>query len=370
MQPEAAERLWAQMAEFAKYGFGRAHAFAYAMVSYWCAWLKVHYPVEFLTAALSTVDKDRAFDFVAEARRLGVTVLPPDINESGVGFRPGTLTIRYGLDAIKGVGAKAVADLTAGQPYASFEDFVERKGRNANSGVVLTLARVGTFDSLVPNRRALVQRLEADKSGESAQCIFKTSEPPLLYIGRNVDARGNGLPCNFDWDSEEPPVNPRNGKKLKLKSVPKRCTKACRQYKAPEQVDPATVPPYTDEEIRQIEAEMLGGHLSSTPFDALPEDLREELYDQAEAALTGPEGIYTVCGVLTKRRPHRDRNQRDMGFLMITTEAAELDVVVFADHWELYQASFSVGALVLAEVRKTHRQDRDGFSLVTFINVK
>jgi DNA polymerase-3 subunit alpha len=375
MTREAVDRLWAQMAEFAKYGFGRAHAFAYAVVSYWTAWLKVHYPVEFLTAALSTVDKDRAFDFVAEARRLGVTVLPPDINESGVGFRPGVLTIRYGLDAIKGVGSKAVADLTVGQPYNSFADFIERKGKNANSGVVLTLARVGAFDSLEPNRRALVERLEATKSGESAKCVFKTEDKVLLsaFIGvgpRTDEAMANGLPCQFAWDREEPPINPKNGKKLKLKPVPKRCTKACRNYTAPEPIDPATVPNYSDEEIRQIEAEMLGGHLSSTPFDALPDDLREELYEQAQAALSGPEGLYNVCGVLTKVRKHTDRNGRDMGFLMITTEAAELDVVVFGDHWELYQSSLALGSLVLAEIRKTYRQDRDGFSLVNFINVQ
>jgi DNA polymerase-3 subunit alpha len=360
MNREAAERLWAQMAEFAKYGFNRAHAYAYAMVTYWCAWFKVHYPVEFLTSALSTVHKDRVFEFVAEARRMGVAVLPPDINASGVGFRPGVLEIRYGLDAIKGVGEKALADLIVGQPYASFEDFIERKGKAANAGVVLTLARVGAFDSLEPNRKALVERLEAKKDGSDAECVHMDL---TLSIGERE------LPCGFDWELEPAPINKRTGKKLKPKPLPKKCFKGCRQYTALPPVDPATVEPYTDEEIRSIEVEMLGGHLSSTPFDAIPSDLREEYIETAEAAQTGPEAIYLLCGVLTKKRPHTDRSGNPMGFITIATETVEFDMVVFGDHWRLYSASFRVGSLVLAEVRKSTYKGKEGFSLLTFINV-
>lgn len=374
MSREAAEHLWEQMAEFAKYGFNRAHAYGYAMVSYWTAWLKVHYPVEYLTAILSTVDKDRVFDFVAEARRIGLKVLPPDINLSGVGFRPGVLEIRYGLDAIKGVGEKALIDLTCGQPYTDFADFIERKGKNANSGVVRTLARVGAFDSMEPNRRALVMRLDAEADGSAKTCVHKVDLeiyrlPPPRGLQGEI-AREYRLPCSFDWDSEEPPVNPKTGKLRKLKAPPKKCTIRCRHYTPPPPVDPGVVEPYTDEEIRSIEAEMLGGHLSSTPFDVIPADLREELIETAEAAQGGPEGIYRICGVLTKRRPHRDRNGNDMGFLTITTEAAEFDVVAFSEHWSMYEASITVGALVLAEVRKSSYQGKEGFNLLTFINVR
>jgi DNA polymerase III subunit alpha len=374
METAAAEHLWAQMAEFAKYGFNRAHATAYALVSYWTAWLKVHYPVEYLTALLTTVKKERAFEFVGEARRLGVTVLPPDINESGTGFRAvSNLEIRYGLESIKGVGEAAVADLLVGQPYTSFEDYLERKGRNANAGVTRTLAKIGAFDSLMSNRRALVERLEAEHDGSAVRCTMKLDEPLVLQIDmgpRRMDAVTNALPCSYDWDSEEPSIG-KSGKKLKLKPVPKKCTRACRHYTLPTAADPDTIEPYTEEEIRNIEAEMLGGHLSSTPFDAIPADLREQFRDEAESMINGPEGLYTLAGIVTRSKPHKDRTGRKMGFLLLTTEASDIDVVVFADHWDKYSASFTVGSLAVFEVSKRFNPKRgeDGYTLASFIKI-
>jgi DNA polymerase-3 subunit alpha len=97
MPREQAERLWAQMAEFSKYGFNKSHAYAYAFLAFWTAFLKVNYPREFLVAAMSTVDKDRVPEFVKEARRLDVEVLPPDINTSGPGFTADPKAVRRPL---------------------------------------------------------------------------------------------------------------------------------------------------------------------------------------------------------------------------------------------------------------------------------
>jgi DNA polymerase-3 subunit alpha len=101
--PAGREDLWEQMAEFAKYSFGRAHAYGYAVLAYWTAWLKVHYPVEFFTSVLSTVKAERIPEFVSEARRMGFSILPPDINESGENLHRQGLNVRYGLEAIKGI---------------------------------------------------------------------------------------------------------------------------------------------------------------------------------------------------------------------------------------------------------------------------
>jgi DNA polymerase-3 subunit alpha len=351
MSRQDAEFLWDQMAEFAKYGFGKAHAVAYAMITYWTAWWKVHYPVAFLTAVLSTADKERVPDFVQEARRLSVAILPPDINASGRGFRPHDNTIRYGLDAIKGVGDKAVEAITEGQPYTSFEDYLERKGAKANSGVTMLLAKVGAFDSIFPNRRALVQRLEADKDGTSSTCTFK-----------NLSGTNDlGLPCTFDWATEPVPVNERTGKKLKPKAPPKRCTKACRQYTAPEPVALDLVSPYTDRDIREIEQEMLGVQLSSTVFDALEEEDRTLLRSQAELLERGIPGVYIVGGVITRMRPHRDRTGREMAFLNLSTETVEIDVVCFADTFAVDGFHMKPGNFVICEVRRDH----SGVSLKT-----
>jgi DNA polymerase-3 subunit alpha len=339
------------MAEYAKYGFGKAHAVAYAMITYWTAWWKVHYPVAFLTAVLSTADKERVPDFVQEARRLSVAVLPPDINASGKGFRPHDNTIRYGLDAIKGVGTKAVEAITEGQPYTSFEDCLERKGAKANSGVTMLLAKVGAFDTVYGNRRALVERLEAEKDGTSTTCRFKNP------AGTNE----HGLPCTFDWASEPVPVNIRTGKNLKVKPPPKKCTKACRQYLAPEPTDLGIIPPYTERDIREIEQEMLGVQLSSTVFDALEEADRTLLRSQAELLDRGIPGIYIVGGVISRVRPHRDRTGRDMAFIGLSTETVEIDMVCFADTYAKESFHVKPGNFVICEVRR----DQGGVSLKT-----
>lgn len=358
MPHEAAERLWAQMAEFSKYGFNKSHAYAYAFLAYWTAFLKVNYPREFLVAAMSTVDKDRVPEFVKEARRLDVDVLPPDINRSGAGFRPDpdTYAVRYGLDSVKGVGAAAVADLQAGQPYTTWDDFTERKGPKANAGVVALLARVGAFDTLVDNRRGLEAKLLAAKTGDDAQCVHKKIEmvPGATQI--------QNIWCTFDWSSEPAPINPRTNKVLKRKPLPKRCTKACRQYAAPPPLEIHTIEPYTPVDVRTIEHEMLGTYLSSTPFDDLSEQDRATLRAQAELLASGPNGTYYVAAIVAGARPHTARSGDQMGFLTLETEISTLRVAVYRDAWAVEQRRFTKGALCLAELKKTDR----GLSLVTY----
>lgn len=358
MPREQAERLWAQMAEFSKYGFNKSHAYAYAFLAFWTAFLKVNYPREFLVAAMSTVDKDRVPEFVKEARRLDVEVLPPDINHSGPGFTadPDQYAVRYGLGSVKGVGDVAVRALVEAQPYASWEDFETRRSPKANAGVTALLARVGAFDSLVANRRGLEAKLLAAKTGEDAQCVHKRVEtvPGALQI-QNVW-------CTFDWSSEPAPINPRTGKILKRKPLPKRCTKACRQYTAPPPLQIENVDPYTPIDIRAIEHEMLGTYLSSTPFDDLSEKDRAVCRAQAEQLATGPNGTYYVAAIVAGARPHTARSGDQMGFLNLETEVSTIRVAVYRDTWAIEQRRFTKGALCLAELKKTDR----GCSLVTY----
>lgn len=349
MVREAAEHLWEQMAEFAKYSFGKAHAYGYAVLAYWTAWLKVHYPIECFTALLSTVKQDRIPEFISEARRIGFQIAPPDINESGRGFTAMNLGVRYGLDSLKGVGEAALKTILPGQPYTSFEDFRERSG--ADAGITRTLARIGAFDSLGVNRRGLETLLEAEKTGDSTRCQFKID--PIQVP--NAIGMIHGLPCVFDWDNEPAPVNPRTGKTLKKKAPPKKCTKACRQYLAPEPLDPAKVEPYTEEDIRDIEMEVLGIHLSSTVFDRIPEEDRDLLIRQAEALDNGPEGSYFVAATLSKVREHTDRNGHKMAFLGVVTERSDLDVTVFSKAYEKYKPNLKVGKLVYLDIYKNSR---------------
>ncbi len=352
MPPADAARLWAQMAEFSKYSFNKSHAVAYAYLAYWTLWLRVHYPVEFLTAALSTVDTDRIPAFIKEARRLGIKVLPPDINASGSGFTPDGNSVRYGLDSVNGIGTSVALEIIAGQPYASWEDFQERKGPKTvvNAGVVALLARIGAFDSLVPNRRGLEASLLAKKTGEDARCAHwdaATSYPLGQLDGVQVPQH-----CGFDWLTEPPPVNSRTGKHLKPKKPPKRCTVACRQYTPRPSLRIDAVTPYTEQDIRDIEYSMLGIHLTTTPFDTLGADDRANLRAVAEHLPSAPNGSYLIGAIVSRVRAHPTK---DMGFLTLETETSEISCAVFSETWAEERPRLVPGQLCIAALRKTDR---------------
>lgn len=385
MEKDAADMLWAQMAEFAKYSFNRAHAFAYAVLGYWTAWLKFHYPVQFLTSALSTVKADRIPDFIGEARRMGYAVLPPDINLSKVGFTGTALAVRYGLDALKGIGVPTVEEIVAQQPFTSFEDFmtrcVEPKGSKVNRGHVATLARIGAFDSLGVNRRALEARLADDKSGANEVCRFKTDLaliPSPYRNTENPEKVGQTLPCTFDWANEpvqygRPTISKKTGlevpgKPLKTKPLPLKCSKACRQYAQVDAPVYEVVEPYTDEDIRQIEHEMLGIFLSTTPFDRLHADDRELCRDQADLLmdLNSGNGTFMIAGILTKVREHIPASGKVMCFTAFETEVGTFDVVVFSDNYEKYKVDLTKGTLAYAEVTRNSR----GINLYSYMPVK
>lgn len=335
MAEDRADWFWGQMATFAMYGFNKAHAWAYGIVAYWCAWLKVNYPLEYTTALLSTSDKDRQPDYVGEARRLGYKVLPPDINESGRGFRAtDTLTIRYGLNMVKGVGVSA-DDIIDAQPYESWDDFMERafdvKGNKVDAGTVGTLAAVGAFDSLVPNRFALESWLENRKTGLDTQCVHKDTR---------VSDAPNGLPCHFDWLNEPAPVSEKTGKTLKKKPIVKKCTKSCRNYSPPSALGPEEldVGSYTEVEIRQREREMLGSYLTSTPFDIISDEIMEE-FTPLDKINRMRDGKYKAACVTRSLREVRDRNGKQMAFVTLDFPdgQGQLDCAVFHDDWSEYR---------------------------------
>jgi DNA polymerase-3 subunit alpha len=334
-----AEALWAQMAEFAKYSFNRAHAYGYAIIAYWCAWLKYYYPVEFLSGVLSTVDKTRIPEFIKEARRLKVSILAPDVNESRSGFRAVGNSVRYGIDSIKGIGPAAVSSIVENQPYTSWEDFQERSG--ANSGVLLLLAQIGAFDNLVSNRKALVNLLEAQRDGSSKRCVFKSET-----------LNEHNLPCGFDWASEPDAINPRNGKVLKPKAPPKKCTLACRNYQAPEVGLDTSTGNYTTAEIQKIEMDMLGVYLMSTPFDSFEPEHRKVLLEEAEKAVTMTQGNFVLGGILSRVVKKQTRSGVDMGFCTIETEGENFDFAVFPKDWDRYRRKLKRGELFVVEIAK------------------
>ena len=171
--PNLAIKLFDLMEKFAGYGFNKSHSAAYALIAYQTAWLKAYHPAEFMAATLSSDmdDTDKVQIFVRDAQANGVEVLPPDVNASGYRFEPvhdaqsrlgkPPRTMRYGLGAVKGTGQGAVEEILrsrkAGGPFASLADFCRRIDKHAvNRRTIEALIRAGAFDTIEPNRAALL----------------------------------------------------------------------------------------------------------------------------------------------------------------------------------------------------------------------
>jgi hypothetical protein len=345
--------------------FNRAHAFAYAILAHWTAWLKFHYPLEFICASLSTVKAERIPSFVEEARRLGHQVLPPDINESARGFAVTDSGIRYGLLAVSGVGESATDAVMMPRPYVSWPDFLERRGPKCNSGHIKTLVRIGAFDSLMPNRRAIEALIEHDAIPGSDACVHKGEV--AVELVRVLDAKGatsaTTLPCVFDWESEPVELG-RTGKPKKRRPLPAKCSRACRMFTPAAAPEPASIEPYTEADIRTIEMELLGVYLSSTPFDRIPPEDRLSLATATDI-LSGQTGSYLAAVVVKSASSRADINGNMMGFLSFTTERGEFTAVAFSRTWERIRPQVIPGDLAYVSVIKNDR----GQSIDHFISL-
>src|ERR1700751_4979637 len=156
---KAIQAVWDVLVPFAGYAFNKAHSAAYGLVSYWTAYLKANYPAEYMAALLTSVgdDKDKSALYLSEARRMGVVVLPPDVNAAIATFAAVGKDVRFGMAAIRNVGANVVDAIVATRKYkgefTSFADF-RRKAPLVvcNNGVIESLIKAGAFDSFDPPR--------------------------------------------------------------------------------------------------------------------------------------------------------------------------------------------------------------------------
>ncbi|HYF51577.1 MAG TPA: DNA polymerase III subunit alpha, partial [Planctomycetota bacterium] len=188
-----AKDLYDLIAKFAEYGFNKSHAAAYAFVAYQTAYLKANYPAEFMAGNMSLEqgNTDKIVEYIDEARRMELNILPPDINKSGIRFGiENNNLLRFSLGAIKGVGEKAVECIVAerekGGPFKDLYDFCERvDGKNANKGCVEALIKAGAFDSIAGDygRASLMGALEDAMSHGSRQREDRNSGQGNLFGG-------------------------------------------------------------------------------------------------------------------------------------------------------------------------------------------
>jgi DNA polymerase III subunit alpha len=205
------EEIAAQIETFGRYGFNKSHSVAYSILSYQTAWLKAHYPAEFLAALLSSEigDTDKVVQYIAEARDLGVEVLAPDVNESGFKFTVvSDRRIRFGLGAIKNVGESAIASILEGRRagrYGSLVDFCERIDlRLCNKRVLEALIGAGACDSLDGHRAQLVAGLDsALGEAQMRQAEREAGQGALFGDDNNTPRPVIALPTVPPWPEQE-----------------------------------------------------------------------------------------------------------------------------------------------------------------------
>jgi DNA polymerase-3 subunit alpha len=207
-----AEKIFDLMEEFALYGFPKAHSCAYALLAYQTAWLKVHYPVEFIAAMLTseTGNTDKVVKYINEARSMGITVLPPNVNSSDVDFTPIGDQIRFGLRAIKNVGENTVKGiLAAREALGRFTDFFEFCGsidtRLTNKRVLESLVRSGAMDGLGGHRAQMIAAIDRAIERSNKMQRARESGQHGLFGGASpeVAAPRESLPDVDQWSEHE-----------------------------------------------------------------------------------------------------------------------------------------------------------------------
>jgi DNA polymerase-3 subunit alpha len=294
--PKKAERIFDLMAEFAGYGFNKSHSCAYALLAYQTAWLKTHYAVEFMAALLTseTGNTEKVVKYIHEAKGMGITVLPPDVNSSDVDFTPVGEQIRFGLRAIKNVGENTVRGiLEAREKLGKFRSIFELcdsvDPRLLNRRVLESLVKAGALDSLGARRAQLYQVIDrAMERGQKIQRDSASTQHGLIFGG----APGH-----------EPPE--------------------------PELPDAEEWPEY---ELLANEFATLGFYISGHPLDKYSARLKELKAVELAAMEGRRNGEDVVIGALISSiRPMRSRKGDRWAILNLQDMTGQLEALVFPE---------------------------------------
>jgi DNA polymerase-3 subunit alpha len=201
--------IFDQMETFAAYGFNKSHSAAYALITYQTAYLKAHYPTEFMAGLLSleASDTDSTYKNIAECRDRGIAILPPDVNDSRDDFTVRGDTIRFGLGAVKGVGSKAIESIIVAReegPFTSLHDFCLRvRGQLVNRRVIESLIKCGAFDSLERNRARLLGAVDDVMRWAQSRAEERATRQIGLFGGSGPADAPPPLPGVPAWHSDE-----------------------------------------------------------------------------------------------------------------------------------------------------------------------
>ena len=333
MTKEEAEGLWELFEPFQGYGFNKAHSASYGLISYQTAYMKTNYPVEYMCALLTAEsgDTDKISAAIAECRRMGVTVLPPDINESDIGFKVvkaedsiGGQGIRFGLSAIKNVGEAAInsiLDEREDGEFNSFADFLSRvDGRKVNKRVLESLIKVGALSDF-GTRASLIENLEEIRGKVSKPQGMENQQG--LFSDEDMQASMRSETANLNLSATE----------------------------------------YSEEELENLERELMGFALSARPLDELLSGISPsathkvyELTDDGVPLQSGRK-VKLACIIDEVRVVITKRGNKEMAFVRVKDDTGGVDLVVFPDMYSENREALVENNPVLVSGKIDFRED-------------
>ena len=326
--PESvANQIYDDMISFASYAFNKSHAACYAYVAFQTAYLKCHYPHEFMAALLTSVldNTAKVIEYTSECQRIGIKVLPPDINVSRGGFTVDGESIRFGLNAVKSVGRNlidAVVKDRKNRPYRGLYDFCKRlHGNELNRRALENLVKAGAFDALEPTRRGMI---------DSAEGVLKSVE---------TDARQN-LEGQMDL------FGMMGGEE----------EQAATDYKIP------NAPEYPASELLKMEKEVSGLYLSGHPLDAYRPQIRQistcTIADlQGEEARRFDNQNVTILCTVVKNKIMTTKSNTLMAFTTVEDLTGTMELLIFPRVLAECRAALQENAVVVANGRVSVKEE-------------
>ena len=336
---ESANKIFDEMAEFAKYAFNKSHAAAYAVVSYRTAYLKAYYPAEFMAATLNSFlgNLDKIPDYIEECKRLNIQILKPDINKSYTKFTVDNEKIRFGLGSIKNVGTAAVDEIveerTKNGEFKDFADFCERiKDLSVNKKCVESLTKAGAFDNFEQTRSTLIASYETI-----------------------IDTISNSDKKSFDGQVSMFDLTPVENKKIdEIK------------------YNYTILPEYTEKEMLFMEKEMLGIYISGHPLEKIKSQIELQTTintyqmkkinsDIEETGMSEFEDNQFVkyAGIVTSVKKKYTKTNKLMAFITVEDMYGPTEVIVFENCYQNCANILVEDSIILVEGRLSVREDED-----------
>lgn len=342
---EIAETIFDEMTDFAKYAFNKSHAACYAVVGYQTAWLKTYYSVEFMAALMTSVmdNSGKVSGYIEECKKMGIRLLPPDINEGFAHFSVSGDKIRFGLAAIKNVGRNTihaiVEERNQGGPYSSLTEFCNRlEGRELNKRCLESLIKSGAFDSL---------------GGHRSQYI-------LAYKGI-IDGIANAKKKNIEGQLNLFDI---------LMGEEEQENKTGYQDELPK------VEEYEPNELLSMEKEVLGIYVSGHPLAGIETILKRRMNcssldflqpeDELEAELTKQEqkirdgSRVSIGGIIMEKNVKYTRNSKKMAFLKLEDLHGTVEVILFPDVYDKFSRYLIEEKVVLVKGYAKLAQEENG----------